>query len=718
MKKYLAVLLSMLMLLSMVPMGAVAAEAVSLPNGAYFAISAAEGKVGDTITVTVSAMNNPGIVSAKVRVGYDPAVLELVAHEAGDFSKDDYSWSEIDHNPFIINWCNALAPDSTEELLATLTFRILEDAAYGATPLTLIVDCEEDVFDYDLVTVPFDTVDGQVYVLYPATAIELSQNRLELRDGEAATLTAAVQAAGLTDSTVTWQSSDASVAAVDENGVVTALTMGTAVITATAVYGGISGSCTVNVTCSHIYGAVVTDPDCVIGGYTTYTCSKCGDSYAADYTDATGHSEVVIPGKDATCTESGLTEGKKCSVCGEITVAQEVIAANGHAEEIIPGKAATCTEDELTEGKKCSVCGEITVAQEVIVANGHAEEIIPGKAATCTEDGLTEGKKCSVCGEITVAQQVVPATGHSEVIDAAVAATCTTTGLTEGKHCAVCGEVLVERQITPALGHTYGAVVTAPTCTEGGYTTYTCVCGDRYVANKVPAVGHVYDDVYDAACNACGYIRDAQCRHSYEAVVTDPDCINRGYTTYTCSACGDSYVDDYTAAVGHIAVMVSGKAPACTENGLTDGQKCSACDVMLIAQEVILAKGHREMALVGKEATCTENGLTEGKKCAVCDAVLVAQEVISATGHVYDDDADADCNVCGGIREVQTVLLGDVDDNGKVNNRDLGRLQQYINEWPISINTDAADLDDNGKINNRDLGRLQQIVNEWENVLK
>ena len=111
---------------------------------------------------------------------------------------------------------------------------------------------------------------------------------------------------------------------------------------------------------------------------------------------------------DATCTEDGKIV-YTCS-CGETY--EEVIPAKGHTEETVPGKDATCTEAGLTEGKKCSVCGEILVAQEEIAAKGHTEEIIPGKDATCNETGLTEGKKCTVCGEITVAQEEIPATGH------------------------------------------------------------------------------------------------------------------------------------------------------------------------------------------------------------------------------------------------------------------------------------------------------------------
>ena len=44
-----------------------------------------------------------------------------------------------------------------------------------------------------------------------------------------------------------------------------------------------------------------------------------------------------------------------------------------------------------------------------------------------------------------------------------------------------------------ALGysHRYSSIVTAPTCTEQGYTTYTCACGDSYVGDYVDVLGHI-----------------------------------------------------------------------------------------------------------------------------------------------------------------------------------------------------------------------------------
>ena len=90
---------------------------------------------------------------------------------------------------------------------------------------------------------------------------------------------------------------------------------------------------------------------------------------------------------------------------------------------------------------------------------------------------------------------------HVEEVIPAVAPTCTETGLTEGKKCSICDEILVEQDIIPALGHEYTAVVTEPTCTKSGYTTYTCRCGDSYVADYAAPLGH---NVVDGVCTNCG----------------------------------------------------------------------------------------------------------------------------------------------------------------------------------------------------------------------
>lgn len=75
---------------------------------------------------------------------------------------------------------------------------------------------------------------------------------------------------------------------------------------------------------------------------------------------------------------------------------------------------------------------------------------------------------------------------HTEEEIQAVESTCTETGLTAGVKCSECDEILVEQEEIDALGHDYEAVETPPTTASQGYTTYTCSrCGDIYVSDYV-----------------------------------------------------------------------------------------------------------------------------------------------------------------------------------------------------------------------------------------
>ena len=81
--------------------------------------------------------------------------------------------------------------------------------------------------------------------------------------------------------------------------------------------------------------------------------------------------------------------------------------------------------------------------------------------------------------------------------------------------------------------------------------------------------------------------------------------------------------------------------------------------------------------------------------------------------HVYDDDRDADCNVCGTVRDLP-ALLGDANGDGKVNNRDLGLLQQYLADMDVEVVLAVCDVTADGRVNNRDLGLLQQRLSDFE----
>ena len=175
---------------------------------------------------------------------------------------------------------------------------------------------------------------------------------------------------------------------------------------------------------------------------------------------------------------------------------------------------------------------------------------------TCMTDG-EETRSCMLCGE-TEAREV-KATGHT-CRGVVTAPTCTEQGFTTYT-CMDCGYSYVSEYVD-ALGHSYETEVVEATCTEGGYTVYTCsVCGDSCTADETEALGHDYKtEVVEPTCTEGGYTvytcsvcgdsytadETEALGHSYEAVVTEPTCTEQGYTTYTCTICGDSYVDSYT----------------------------------------------------------------------------------------------------------------------------------------------------------------------------
>ncbi len=235
--------------------------------------------------------------------------------------------------------------------------------------------------------------------------------------------------------------------------------------------------------------------------------------------------------------------------------------------------------------------------------------------------------------------------GHTEAIDPAVAATCTQPGLTQGKHCWVCDEIIVAQQLVPALGHNYTEIVTSPTCTQGGYTTHTCtVCSHSYTGNSVPSVGH-----------------------SYTAIVTAPTCAQNGYTTYSCSVCNHTYMGNFVPSVGH-NYTAAVTAPTCTQSGYTT-HTCSVCNHSYMSNPVS-SLGHTEATDAAVAPTCTETGLTEGNHCSVCNEVLIAQKTVDALGHTYDNDKDATCNVCTQVREIETEAP--TTDTGAADNKKDG----------------------------------------------
>ncbi len=84
---------------------------------------------------------------------------------------------------------------------------------------------------------------------------------------------------------------------------------------------------------THSYSSKITkQPTCTSTGVKTFTCS-CGKSYTETIAKTSHNSNTSIPAVASTCTKTGLTEGKKCSVCGTVTVAQQTVAVKSHKDD-------------------------------------------------------------------------------------------------------------------------------------------------------------------------------------------------------------------------------------------------------------------------------------------------------------------------------------------------------------------------------------------------
>ena len=320
----------------------------------------------------------------------------------------------------------------------------------------------------------------------------------------------------------------------------------------------------------HSYEAAVTAPTCTDAGYTTYTCA-CGDSYNADEVAALGHKHettVVAP----TCTDAGYTT-YTCA-CGDSYNADEVKAL-GHT--FVDSKCTKCDAEYVAPATgDWALVTELKTGDHVLIGNPANGKLLSAEKVSATsyynkgvtystEDftNVTDAEIWVVTKNDDGTYSFVSLTGEKLGLAASYSSLNSAgpnfswaledkgNGIFYIKNTG--RNLYIEWYASKDNWSCYGTVsgnlfdmsfyakgeaegdhvhnhiskVVAPTCTEAGYTSYTCKCGDTYSVAGEAATGH-----------------------KHEATVVAPTCTEAGYTKHLC-ACGDSYNTDETAALGH-----------------------------------------------------------------------------------------------------------------------------------------------------------------------
>ena len=293
------------------------------------------------------------------------------------------------------------------------------------------------------------------------------------------------------------------------------------------------------------------------------------------------HKYILLDSTKAGCTTLGY-DRYLCTECGKIEK-RDYVDSLGHAWQGIVIRDATCeTDGKLLE--LCSRCGQL---KQTATSKGEHTYETYAVAATCTSPGYTV-RECSVCGDrhIEDITSVLPHDYESHVISA----TCENGGKTIHR-CDGCGSSFVT-DYTEALGHSWdkGTLVTNATCTGEGVMEYRCIRCGYHRLDADPADGHIPGASATCTepqlCTRCGAVLEKALGHDYESEVTAPTCTEMGYTTNTCTRCGDSSKSNYTEPAGHKpSDWIIDKQPTTDSEG-SKHKECTVCGEKLETQPI------------------------------------------------------------------------------------------------------------------------------------
>ena len=518
-----------------------------------------------------------------------------------------------------------------------------------------------------------------------------------------------------TNELVTFSSTDSSVAAVDQKGVVTGKKAGTVTITAKAANGKLA-TCKVNVTAHDHSKYAVDDPEvpatCEKDGLTKGShCSDCGyvitkqvvvTKFGHDTSMGVLRENVVKP----TCDKDGsYEEVLYCKRCAkELSRVKVTDPMTGHHLVTKPAIPATCTSVGYMESEYCDICYKVTKEAEPIGKLEHIFVKVDEVPATYTDEGTTAGEKCSVCGLIKSGCKVIPvktrpdpkAINVSEAgpLEMPVSTVKTLTAALDpaeakpgivwsssnpnvatvdqnGKIKAVSegyAEIVVYSQAKSTVKTVIKVYVTVPEHTA--YVTFTDGSEKIVHAGDAPFTLSVKQTPSTTVDTIVGF---ASSNSSVISVGADGK-------TLTVKKAGTSTITVTTSNGKNASIKITVHActikaaveATCDKEGMSRGRKCNVkgCTLLPVEEPApVPAKGHSSQLIPAVPATCSAGGKTFGVKCSVCGKFLitptdtpklphteVADAAVAATCTKDGLTVGSHCSVCGTVIVKQDVL--------------------------------------------------------------